>query len=57
MKIKNLIEINFGENTKIIQKDDIILLNHVGSEDQMEEIILYGKEPLIFGRIGKVAIH
>lgn len=42
MEIKNLIESNFGENTNIIHKDDIILLNHVGSEDQMEEIIFYG---------------
>ncbi len=41
--LKNLIESNYGDNTKIIHKDDIILLNHVGSEDQMEEIIFYGK--------------
>jgi len=42
LHIKNLIENNFGDNTNIIHKEDIILLNHVGSEDQMEEIILYG---------------
>lgn len=42
LEIKNLIEYNFGETTNIIQKDDIILLNHVGSEDQMEEIIFFG---------------
>ncbi|MCE7742564.1 MAG: phosphoadenosine phosphosulfate reductase family protein [Candidatus Heimdallarchaeota archaeon] len=42
LEIKDLIESNFGENTKIIHKDDIVLLNHVGSEDQMEEIIFYG---------------
>jgi len=42
LEVKNLIESNFGENTNIIQKEDVILLNHVGSEDQMEEIIFYG---------------
>lgn len=42
LKIKKLIENNFGENTNIIQKEDIILLNHIGSEDHMEEIIFYG---------------
>ncbi|TFG10934.1 hypothetical protein EU534_00415 [Candidatus Heimdallarchaeota archaeon] len=42
LQIKNLIENNFGENTNIIHLDDILLLNHVGSEDQMEEIIFYG---------------
>jgi len=38
-----LIKNNFGKNANIIRKDDVILLNHIGSEDQMEEIIFYGK--------------
>ena len=42
-EIKELIKANFGENCVIFSEDDILLLNHLGSEDQMDEIILYGK--------------
>ena len=39
LEIQELISSNFGDNAIIIQKDDTILLNHVGSEDHLEEII------------------
>ncbi|MHA2357140.1 MAG: hypothetical protein ACXABK_00010, partial [Candidatus Heimdallarchaeaceae archaeon] len=42
-EIQELIIDTFGEKAQIIEDDDIVLLNHVGSEDQMDEIILYGK--------------
>ena len=41
-EIQNLIASNFGENAKIIEEEDLILLNHLGSEDQMDEIIKSG---------------
>ena len=41
-EIKELIINNFGSNSKIIRKDDIVFLNHIGSEDQMDEIIING---------------
>ena len=40
--IQKLIVKNFGENATIIDDDDLILLNHIGSEDQMDEIIKSG---------------
>ena len=42
-EIIELIKTTFGNNTSIIHKDDILLLNHIGSEDHLDEIILYGK--------------
>ena len=42
-EIIDLIKITFGNNTNIIHMDDILLLNHTGSEDHMDEIIFYGK--------------
>ncbi len=42
-EIIELIKATFGNNTDIIQMDDILLLNHTGSEDHMDEIIFYGK--------------
>ena len=41
-EIQNLIINNFGNNSKIIHKDDVVFLNHIGSEDQMDEIIING---------------
>ena len=41
-EIQELIKKNFGEWSEIFTDDDIILLNHLGSEDQMDEIILFG---------------
>ncbi len=42
-EVIDLIKSTFGNNTKIIHVDDILLLNHIGSEDHMDEIIFYGK--------------
>ncbi|MHA1515063.1 MAG: PUA domain-containing protein, partial [Candidatus Heimdallarchaeaceae archaeon] len=42
-EIIELIKVTFGNNTDIIQMDDVLLLNHTGSEDHMDEIIFYGK--------------
>ncbi len=42
-EIIDLVKTTFGNNTYIIHKEDILLLNHIGSEDHMDEIILYGK--------------
>ncbi len=41
-EIQKLIVDNFGENASIVDDDDLILLNHLGSEDQMDEIIKSG---------------
>ena len=42
-EIIKLVKENFGEKSEIFSEDDILLLNHLGSEDQMDEIILYGR--------------
>ncbi|MHA1953403.1 MAG: phosphoadenosine phosphosulfate reductase domain-containing protein [Candidatus Heimdallarchaeaceae archaeon] len=42
-EIQELIKGNFGEGSEIFTDDDIVLLNHLGSEDQMDEIIVFGK--------------
>ncbi|UJG42667.1 MAG: phosphoadenosine phosphosulfate reductase family protein [Candidatus Heimdallarchaeum endolithica] len=41
-EILRLIKQNFGVRKKIFSLNDVMLLNHVGSEDQMDEIVYYG---------------
>lgn len=43
IQIKRLLRDNFGSQSDFIDLDDIILLNHVGSEEQMDEIVYQGK--------------
>ena len=40
--LQKLIINNFGKNATILDDDDIVLLNKIGSEDQMDEIIISG---------------
>jgi len=41
-EIQELIRENFGVSEVFFTEHDIIMLNHIGSEDQMDEIIFYG---------------
>ncbi|GAI31757.1 unnamed protein product, partial [marine sediment metagenome] len=38
-EIRELLIDNFGEEAAFVKVGDIVILNHVGSEDQMDEII------------------
>ena len=40
VQIRKLISDNFGDDVEIITEEDTIILNHVGSEDFMDEIFL-----------------
>ena len=42
LEIKRLIKDNLGTKADFIDETDIIMLNHVGSEDQMDEIVYNG---------------
>ncbi len=41
-EIRELLIDNFGEEAAFVKVGDIVILNHVGSEDQMDEIIYFG---------------
>ncbi|GAH24184.1 unnamed protein product, partial [marine sediment metagenome] len=40
VQIRKLISDNFGDDVEIITEKDTIILNHIGSEDFMDEIFL-----------------
>ncbi|MBY9000297.1 MAG: phosphoadenosine phosphosulfate reductase family protein [Candidatus Heimdallarchaeota archaeon] len=40
LQIRELIAENFGDDVEIISEEDIVILNHIGSEDFMDEIFL-----------------
>ncbi len=40
--INKLISENFGIKKELFDDDDIVMFNHIGSEDQMDEVVYYG---------------